>query len=244
MDEQLKKLMKQDAGSGLEDFQAQDFTAPFLILLQTGSPQLNEQHPMYLPDARPGRILNTQSGTLYKECHVIPCKYNFRSVEWKPRSGGGGFVASYERGHEPTDLISDPMTGGLKRPNGNVMQQTSYYLCLLKEENNERVIIAMTSTQLKKARRWNTVIASQRQVFDGSSVPLPIFAYYYKLSVTAESNNKGTWFGWSIMIDSLVEDTLTYSVAKETNRIQNFLPERLLANLSQGGGSPDDESVM
>lgn len=232
--EVIDAYLAKDAGAGFEEMGAQDFSAPFLIILQAGSPQLKEEHPLYVPDAKVGRILNTQSNKVYKECHIVPCKYTFRYVEWKDRTTGGGFVASYDRAHEPKNLTVDGMTGITRTRDGNVIQQTSYYLGMLKEENYERVILPMTSTQLKVARKWNSVMQSQRVVHSGTSVIKPMFAYHYKLTTVSQSNNKGTWYGWLVQIDEPVGDLAVYDMAKETNRIENFLPERLLANMSTG----------
>lgn len=226
----VKDLMLQDAGTGFEDFEAADFIAPFLMILQTGSPQLKEDHQLYVPDAKPGRIINTQSNRVYKEVHVIPCRYKFRYTEWKPRGSGGGFVGSFDRGSEPKDLQADQLTGLLSRTNGNQIQSTGYYLALLMEEGNERVIIPMYSTQLKKSRQWNSRMMSLKLGPDESVAPM--FSHIWKLSTVAESNNKGSWYGWKIDPVSQVIDVNLYLLAKKTNvDFVNFLPERLLASM-------------
>jgi len=229
MNDDIKLQMAADADHGFDDFEAQDFSAPFLVILQSNSPYVLEGNQLYISEARPGRILNTQNGKFYKECRVIPCKYSFRTVEWKPRGSGGGFVASYQRGDEPDDLVADQLTGKVNRVNGNLMQQTGYYLCLLLDgEDRGRVIVPMTSTQLKKSRNWNSKMVAYKQE-DGNGVPP--WGQIYRLSVVSESNSKGSWYGWRIEFDSEVTDTQLYNYAKEVHQIENFLPERLLVSM-------------
>src|SRR6266446_1920456 len=93
----LTEFFKADSGKGFETLQQQDFSAPFLVILQAMSPQCDPTNDLYLPQARMGMILNTQTTHLYQQIKVVPCRYEFRNIEWKPRSTGGGFVASYSR---------------------------------------------------------------------------------------------------------------------------------------------------
>ena len=84
----IKDLNKQYAGRGLEDMSGQDYLAPFLNICQSNSPQVQEGHQAYIKDIRPGMIFNTQSQAFFKDIKVIPVRYTFRIVEWKPREQG------------------------------------------------------------------------------------------------------------------------------------------------------------
>lgn len=233
----LKNQFVSDAGQGFETIESQDYTAPWLVLLQTNSPQLKEGSELYVPDARPGRIFSINSGQCYRECHVIPIRYVFRNVEWRPRKLGGGFISSFDRSNTPSDVVPDPLTG-LPMRNGNEIKATGYYLCLLQEENWDKVILPLTSTQLKKSRRWNSLMVAQR--YEGKT--LPIFANVYKLSVTSESNQKGSWFGWKIEWDHILTDKQLYNQAKEIHQTQvEFLPTLAIAYNKMNG--TDEEPI-
>lgn len=235
----IKDLMKQDAGLGFEDMTARDFGAPFLQICQGQSPQLMSDNQSYIEAARPGMIINTQSQMVHKEITVIVVRYTRRLVEWLPRSSGGGFVASYVNGQEPDDRTVDVATGKLTRKNGNSLVETAYYLAMVKEENWDKAIIPMFSTQLKKARRWNSVIGSYRVT---ATTTAPIFSHYFKLSTVRESNNLGSWYGWKIDPAGEVDDVGLYNAAKNAYETQiNFLPERLIAQIN---GGHDDKDVM
>lgn len=228
-EETVKDLMARDAGTGFEDMAPTDLVAPFLLIVQPMSPSLKEDNELYNPEAKPGRIINIQSGKVYKECHVIPVRYAFRNVERKSQNAGRGFVGSYGRNDSPNDLTVNPLTGLTERANGNVLYQTGYYLCMLAEENYDYVIIPMASTQLKKSKRWNTLMMSQKIEGQEDAIK-PMFSTKYKLSTVSESNAKGTWYGWNIQPDGEVTDTALYQQAKTMAvSMVNFLPERVIA---------------
>jgi hypothetical protein len=60
-------------------------------------------------------------------------------------------------------------------------------------------VLAFTSTQLSVARKWLTMLRMARvQNSKGESVSAPMFAYTYRLTTTSQSNEKGTWNGYSV----------------------------------------------
>lgn len=232
------QLPAEDLGAGFEDMEGTDFSAPFLVICQANSPYLNPTHQLYIEDCKQSNIVNTSSMQCYQEVNIIPVKYAFKNVEWKPRNTGGGFVGSYYRDKTPEDLHTDPMTGRIVRSNGNEILPTAYYLCMLQEEGFEKVIIPFYSTQLKKSRKWNTLMFAMKQ----QGKALPMFSHTWKLSTVAESNNKGSWYGWKIETGLYVPDLSMdiYNTAKELSKIDNFLPERLLEAQSQ---APESEVI-
>jgi hypothetical protein len=220
------EFVKAGGDTGFEDMVAQDFVAPFLFICQANSPYCLPDNQLYNQEARPGKIINTLSQKVYDSVHVVPVRYKFKNVVWKPRNIGGGFVVSYDREDTPdSSFVSDPLTGRVKTKEGYDVMQTAYYLCLLLEEANDKVIIGMSSTQLKKSRQWNALMQSAR---DGIDV-IPMYATKYMLSTVPESNAKGKWYGWNIQPDGWVQEQL-YNMAKEARQLYvDFLPERLLA---------------
>ncbi len=62
------------------------------------SPQVNKRDGAYVHGAEAGMIFNTVLNEAYdgiKGIRVMPCHYNRRFVEWKPREQGGGYIGSY-----------------------------------------------------------------------------------------------------------------------------------------------------
>jgi hypothetical protein len=63
-------------------------------------------------------------------------------------------------------------------------------------------MISMASSQLRKAKQWNSMI-NRLQIPrpDGSGTMNPaMFWTAYKLTTVPQKNENGTWFGWNIEI--------------------------------------------
>jgi hypothetical protein len=75
----------------------------------------------------------------------------------------------------------------------------------------------MKSTQLKKSRKWNSMMmAVKLQGKNGLFTP-PIYSQLYRLTSMKESNDKGSWFGWEIERIGTIPDEWghVYSAAKQ-----------------------------
>lgn len=212
--------MVQDAGGGFEQVGAGDLALPFLVILQSGSPQL-KRGEQKIDGAVEGDIFNTVTGEYWSGIEgifAIPCTYKKAYVEWKPRENGGGFVAQHEsdsimkestKNEQGRDLLS----------NGNVIVPTAYHYILVVDpvsgSYNEGVV-AMTSTQLKKSRKWNSIMASLKlSKKDGTKFTPPMYSHIYKLLTEPEKNEMGTWSGWKVEVYSQVPSMELYSAARK-----------------------------
>ena len=78
----------------------------------------------------------------------------------------------------------------------------------------EPALITMKSTQLKKSRKWNSMMQSVKMQGKNGLFTPPMYSQQYKLSTVAESNDKGKWFGWEIERLGPVESADVYNTAK------------------------------
>jgi hypothetical protein len=62
----------------------------------------------------------------------------------------------------------------------------------------QRCLITMSSTQLKKARKWLTQMQSLQAKGKNGMFTLPMMSHKYRLRTVEERNDKGSWFGWDI----------------------------------------------
>ncbi len=192
------------AGQGVEDLGTEDLAIPFLNIIQSGSPQINKREGSYIEGATVGSLFNTVTSELFggdSGVEVIPCAYQRTLIEWVPRTQKGGFVAS----HDPESGILSRTTKNEKGQdvleNGNYLANTaSHYVILLSPNYGPtHAVISMSSTQLKKSRRWNTTMVSQTVTLDDGTVkPKPSFASAYKVKTVPESNDYGSWYGYDI----------------------------------------------
>lgn len=196
------------AGEGFEGMTAKDVLIPRIAILQDLSPQLKANKAEFIEGAKVSEICNVATGQLFgAEIEVLPVKWITQFLEWAPRSSGKGLVAI----HSDREVLEACERDEKNRPitkAGNLIAETAqYFVFNLSSGSLERCFIPMTSTQLKKARKWNHLYSSEKQRDSkGNEFTPPIYFRTYKLSVVPESNNDGDWYGWRIARgDTLVE---------------------------------------
>tara|TARA_Y100000401_G_scaffold98471_1_gene86279 strand:+ start:8351 stop:9097 length:747 start_codon:yes stop_codon:yes gene_type:complete len=199
-----------DANAGLESMTREDLAIPFIQLLQKTSPQVEE-----VEGAKPGMIYNSVSGKCFEQLDVLPCGYKRSFVEWKPRESGGGYVTE----HAPSDAIAGKPRnerGEVLLDNGNILVETAYQFIIFADGKAlEQAVIAFSSTQLKKARRWNSIMMGLKVPgANGEMVTPASFSHAYTLKSKQEKNDKGSWHGWDINIKGPVDNMTVYQLAK------------------------------
>lgn len=194
-------MLEEYAGAGAEDATAEDMMIPFIRIIQATSPQVKKTKPEYNPDAEVGMFINTATGELTDGetgLSFVPVYYKRSWTEWVPVNDGGGFV-----GEHPDDSILDQTTrveGRDVLPNGHEILTSAHWYALVMGKNGvEQAVIAMSSTQMKKARKLMTQL-KQKTFTDsaGNTKPLPLFAHIVTLTSVPESNDKGDWYGFNI----------------------------------------------
>lgn len=199
---------KYSDASGFERVTSQDLGTPFLVIIQKGSPEVDKTHPQYatkkVAGAGIGDIINTVSREIVHSeggdpITFVPCFFEKLFVEWKPRDEGGGMVMA----HRDPNIIARCTRGEDGRdmlPNGNNIITTAYFLGLIihADRDPERVVIGMSSTQLKKSRGWLNMMQAIKVEVNGQKQPAPMFSHKYSISTVAEQNQHGGWYGWNI----------------------------------------------
>jgi hypothetical protein len=191
------------ANFGMEDIRTDDMSIPFLRILAQLSPQVNKRDGAYVEGAEAGMIYNTVSNEAFdgeKGVLVIPCYYSRRYVEWKPREKGGGYVNSYDVDDKVVHTTYRDDRGNDILPNGNLLTNTAQFFVLLLSEDGtaQRCLLTMSSTQLKKARKWVTQMQSRTAMGKNGMFVMPMMSQVYRLRTVEERNDKGSWFGWEI----------------------------------------------
>jgi hypothetical protein len=205
--------MMADAGLGFENVSAGDVAIPYLKVLQALSPEL--RGVTKIAGAEEGLIINTVTGQLMKEARIIPCAFKKSYVEWTPREAGGGLVKE----HTDEKILDKTQKNDRNQDvlaNGNLIVTTAYhYVLVLSDSGFERALIAMSSTQLKKSRRWlGQMMAIQVKVGDKSFTPPP-FSHSYHVGTGMETKDANSWYGWLINDPVMVQDKGIYEAAKK-----------------------------
>jgi len=211
-------MFEADAGVGLENMGQDDLALPFLKILGGMSKELDD-----LEDARKGDIFNTVTGAVYKGkdgIKVIPVAYQRRFIQWAPRGEGTGApVAIYTPGETmpKTERSPDDNKEYVTDGSGQYIEETHQHFVIVLHEDGaaETALIAMKSTQLKKSRKWNSMISSLTMQGKNGPFTPPRFSHVYLLKTLLEENSKGSWHGWEMSRVGPVEDATTYQRAKD-----------------------------
>lgn len=216
------------AGQGLEGADKSSFAIPFLIILQSNSPQVAD-----IKEAKAGMLMNSITGELFERLTVIPCYYQRRFIRWAPRSQGGGFKGEYM-----PDLVETNKVPGCQNMNGQFLMDvppgaapfdkdgkplydhlsdTRGHFILMKSATGawQPALFSLGSTQIKKSKRWMSRIKGiEATNAKGKVYNPPMFGQVYSVECEEESNAKGTWWGASIDYTGLVTDAETLAAAQ------------------------------
>lgn len=207
----------QDIGAGFEEADSSSYAIPFLYVLQSNSPQCKKTDGAYIKGAEEGAFYNTVTQEVFSGdvgVLIVPCHYTRSYNEWKPRDDGGGLagVHTVDEAEEMLSTCEKDEKGRDVLPCGNTLVDTRNHYCLLLKPGGdpEPVFIPMSSTQIKKSKRWMTVMNNIR--IKGNVAPM--FSQIYKFTTIPEKNDQYTWAGLKIEHVGVVDSMEVYQSAK------------------------------
>lgn len=210
-----------DVGAGFEEAGTESFAIPFLSILQSGSPQVKKSDGAYIKGAEEGMLFNSVTNEVYsgeEGIQVVPCYYTQRFIEWKLREQGGGFVGEH--------LPNDPVVGQcvkddkfrLITPAGNQLSDTrNHYVLIMKDGSLTPAIMSLSSSQIKKSKQLMSLLqgVKVKNSNTGMFEIAPMYSNVLKINTVAESNDKGSWFGYKFSLaGKLAADSGEYMEAK------------------------------
>jgi len=219
----LASQYEENAGAGFEEADRDAFAIPFLAVLQSNSPQCSKAEGEYIKGAEQGFLFNSVSQEVFdpedQNVEIIPCHYSRSFIEWKARGDGGGGLVAIHNVADGIELMKQTTKDDKNKdalPNGNILVDTRQHFCLLVVNGEATpVVISMSSTQMKKSKKWMTVMQNIKMARpNGTTFTPPMFAYHYTVETVPESNDQGSWFGWKITIGELVVENELFEQAK------------------------------
>ncbi len=201
------------AGGGFEGISAGDLMVPWLNLLQSNSPPVEEGEP---EGAKAGMLYNSVTKQLWpgdEGVIFVPCHNDKAWVEWVPIDNGGGLVAQHDPNGEivriaraETALLMEE--DGKFRPkpileNGNELVETAYFYGLLLDGVGKKsigfAVISFSSTKLKPCGIWTTAMYTLMvDTPDGKRVRPPMWANRARLRTVKQKNDFGTFYTYRI----------------------------------------------
>lgn len=216
--DEMLALMAQDTAHA-QTFEQKDLMTPHLKIVQSTSEYMKRGEPGFVPGAAEGHFIETLGLTLRDDVMLVIVHFEETFTEWKPNQGP--LVKQWGRDRAGYDAAEGDF-GTRKTQDGNdIVPSATYYALLLTNDGGSSmpVMIYLTGTQYKKARRLNTLLTTLELPGPDGMFAAPTYARTYKASAIRESNDQGSWMGWKFDIGPL---TLTlpggagiYAKAKE-----------------------------
>ena len=222
----------ENAGEGLEDFSQSDMLIPYVRIIQALSKELQKNHSKYIQGAEQGTFVNSATRKLYggeKGFYAIPVSFGHRYMAWRPNNAG----PAHDYGDDSTvynSITEDDKYKRIDADGNEVTDSMQFFVILVDKETFEYEIAVLTfgGSQSKKSRGWSTII-NNRQVRNpktGALMRPAIYFFAYDVTTQPESNEQGSWYGFSITEAKNVMD-LTHG--KEIYRTAKELRERITA---------------
>lgn len=214
---------EEDRSGGLKNISNEERKVPFIRILQSNSPELEEGGVKYMPNAKAGMFINTSTKQLYSKLVMIPCARDHKYIEYIPRAIGGGIV-SIKKPDDETVLMLRAKQGKFgklafnvtKRDNQGqaldgteIVESFEVYAILIDPETDQqfRAIVSFSSTQIGK---YQTLIdradGIQYQTGEGNVIKPPFWAHRWVLTTGNEKNKKGAFKGYVIGLEAKKAD--------------------------------------
>lgn len=206
---------EEDRGAGLKNISMDERKIPFVRILQSNSPELEEGGVKYMPNAKAGLFLNTASKQVFSRLIFIACARDHKYLEYIPRAIGGGFVGVRKPDDEVVLMLraKQGKFGKLsfnvtKRDNQGqaldgteIVESFELYGIFIDPETNQkfRGIASFSSTQITK---YTTFIDRadnfEYAIAGGEIIKPPIYAHKWLMTTGNEKNKKGAFKGYVI----------------------------------------------
>ena len=185
----LPAHVKDAAGLGNENVSTADMTIPYIKLLQSLSPEINESKAEFVPGSKPGKILSTLDSSLHDELFVVNLYYDHEFAVFRKRKFGGGFHGAFPT--EAAAIAKAKEEGGGSIEMFDIIETGRHTVLVVNPETGDMhpAILNMNSTKLKISRKWNTEL---------NQLGGDRFSSVWKLGVSSESNSKGDFFNFKV----------------------------------------------
>lgn len=193
---------------------------PFLVILQSQSPQCLKGKQEFIQGAEAGMIFNTVTKQLYKGeegVNLIMGTFKDSYIEWVPRNKGGGFVAEYpvEVGATARVVVDPDQNRVIQEDSnigspGNHLSLTHTRLCCVVTDDYESwnpVVLSMSASQLGVSANVNTrhkLLEYEHPVTGERKKGPPRPFVVWRAKTKFNQNDKGSWYGWDIEFVSML----------------------------------------
>lgn len=224
-----------DSGAGMEGATQESFAIPFLMVLQKGSPQVDEASGAAIEGAKQGMFYLNVTGKMMdgqKGVTVIPCAYRRVFLRWAPKDAGGGGFKGEISPEEVAQLRAERKIAELDGklyfplPDGTVNEKKcdrvsdtrNHYVLLVNDDGSwSQALMSLTSTQIKKSKMLMSALADVKMQGASGMYTPATFANRVRVTTVPEKNDKGSWMGLRFELAGHVTRADMYAAGKAFN---------------------------
>jgi hypothetical protein len=209
--------LEEFAGQGFQNQTNEDIAIPFINVLQPNSPEVQQDG---IEGAKAGMLFNSVTQELHNVITFVPALTQHVYVEWRPRTEGGGIVATHPIHSEVVKHAKSKSTefGKYKTEMGNDLVETFYVFGILCDGDvpTGMAVMAFTSTKIKAYKAiMGRLNAFQLALPDGRRINPPLFAHTLMITTKGEKNNKGSFY--VPIVQAAVENDVQKSLLTPTD---------------------------
>lgn len=238
-----------DAAEFQDHYERTSLQIPFLQILQSNSPQVDPGGPKFIKGAQMSMFFNTLTSECFdgveKGVQVVPCYHYATVIEWRLREKGGGFIKDWGlvagMAQLPKTHKDEKNRDVMPNNETHLVYTETYFVLFIRQDGSaDQMMLTMTSTQLKKARNWNSRMSTKVIEVPGKgTVKAPMFFNSYMLKTISESNQKGKWYGY-VILDAQPTLTISKEVYLAAREFRRMMQEGVAAGQVSFAGAETD----
>ena len=201
-----------DETLGYEGETAEDFSIPFIQLLQDNSPAVKKKSDKYIDGAEPGYFLNTvtnelyngDQGFLFQICFVEHCV-----IEWWPHGSdqGKGFVAKHDVNSKyvlECQRKAGKKYGKIPTDKGTELQETYSLWGIIPKGDNEMpdfAIVSISSEKIKPYKNFNLSLGKFMLYNPRTKRKQKVHKFAHLIRITSKFVNKNDYDFFTVIFE-------------------------------------------
>lgn len=184
-------FIKEGDQRGTENIGSNDIRPPALRIAQSNSPEAKRtEKDKYIQGLTEGMFFNSTTREIYGEGPlqiIIVNQLGHRNVEFDPVDKKVVLDFDVPDGDPRTLFTTEVKDGKQVRTKPRATTFYDYLILVVTDGRSELMTMSLKSTQLKKAKDLNTLLAGAK---------MPAFAFLFDVSLAPEHGKGNSWYGW------------------------------------------------
>jgi hypothetical protein len=188
---------------GTENIGSNDIRPPALRIAQSNSPEAKRtEKDKYIQGLTEGMFFNSTTREIYGEGPlqiVVVNQLGHRNIEFDPNDKKVVLDFNVADGDPRTLFTTEVKDGKQVRMKPRATTFYDYLILVVSEGRRDLMTMSLKSTQLKKAKDLNTLLAGAK---------MPSFSFLFEVTLAPEHGKGNSWYGWKFTPQGYVDEAL------------------------------------